>query len=56
MNGDGTLNINDVTVLIDYLLGSINENFVADNADVDGDNAISIKDVTKLIDMLLEGV
>lgn len=56
VNGDGTLNINDVTVLIDYLLGSYNENFFADNADVDGDNAISIKDVTKLIDILLEGV
>ena len=53
VNGDGHVNIEDVTILIDYLLNdSIQIN--AANADVDLDGAISITDVTKLIDNLLQ--
>ena len=52
VNGDGAVNIADVTSLIDYLLGngaSIN----VDAADVNGDGAVNIADVTALIDNLL---
>ncbi len=54
VNGDGLVNIDDVTTLIDYLLGSsvaINEAA----ADVDLTGTISIDDVTMLIDLLLGG-
>lgn len=54
-NGDGSVNITDVTCLIDYLLGNEQSSFVAMNADVDFDSSIDIKDVTKLIDYLLSG-
>ena len=52
VNGDGAVNIADVTALIDYLLdsgGSIN----VDAADVNGDGVVNIADVTALIDKLL---
>ena len=52
-DGDGVTDINDVTALIDYLLGLSLDNFNAVNADVDEDGEISINDVTYLIDMLL---
>ena len=53
VNGDGHVNIEDVTLLIDYLLNdSIQINTA--NADVDLDGAISITDVTELIDNLLQ--
>ncbi len=50
----GTVNISDVTTLIDYLLN--NDTVInRENADVDGDGTINISDVTALIDTLLSG-
>ena len=51
VNGDGEVNIADVTALIDYLLGGGDINEAA--ADVNSDNDINIADVTALIDYLL---
>ena len=54
VNGDGAVNIADVTTLIDYLLGSdIQINLR--NADCNTDGSINIADVTTLIDKLLSG-
>lgn len=53
VNHDGFVDINDVTSLIDYLLGS--GTIYTDCADVNSDTAIDISDVTTLIDMLLAG-
>ena len=50
VDGDGSVNIADVTALIDILLNAIDA-----SADVDGDGAVNIGDVTTLIDMLLNG-
>ena len=55
VNSDGSVNISDVTTLIDYLLGSVTEPFDAVAADVNGDGSINISDVTALIDLLLTG-
>ena len=54
VNGDSTINIADVTALIDLLLGNSGNNNPA--ADCNGDGAVNIADVTKLIDYLLGGV
>ena len=53
VNGDGEVNIADVTTLIDYLLGGELDSIDEVAADVDGDTQINIADVTALIDMLL---
>ena len=52
VDGDGVVNIADVTALIDILLSG---GTVPANADVDGDGIVNIADVTALIDMLLSG-
>ena len=52
VNGDGNLNIADVTALIDYLLGS-GDHIDEQVADINGDEAVNIADVTDLIDKLL---
>ena len=52
VNHDGAVSIRDVTVLIDYLLGSITD-ICTTCADVSGDGQVTIRDVTVLIDMLL---
>ena len=55
VDGDHHVTIDDVTALIDYLLGNVPANFYEVNARVDADENISIDDVTALIDMLLSG-
>ena len=51
VNHEHSVNIADVTALIDYLLGS--GNVCTTCANVDGDDGINIADVTALIDKLL---
>ena len=53
VNHDGSVDIADVTALIDYLLNGVEEAPV--EADVNGDNGVDIADVTDLIDRLLNG-
>ena len=52
VNGDGNINISDVTNLIDLLLSG---GELPAYADVNGDGGVNIKDVTDLIDILLSG-
>lgn len=54
VNCDGNMNITDVTVLIDRLLGNAVDPFDEDAADVNHDNTVSISDVSALIDLLLK--
>lgn len=55
MNGDGEVNVTDVALLVDYILGSGNNSFDAAHADVNGDGSITITDVTQLINIIIEG-
>ena len=55
VDGDGFVKIDDVTTLIDYLLGS-NPSSDMGNADIDYDGNVNITDVTALIDILLNGI
>ena len=53
VDDDGEVAINDVAVLIDYLLGNEVDVINLQAADVDEDGEIGIADVSALIDMLL---
>ena len=55
VNGDGSVNISDVTALIDYLLSGNASGINLSGADCNQDNSINISDVTALIDYLLSG-
>ena len=52
VDGNGTVTIDDVTLLIDTLLKG---NDAGNAADVNLDGEVSIDDVTALIDYLLKG-
>ena len=52
VNGDGSIDILDVTILIDYLLG-VYVNIDLTMADMNGDHAIDLSDLTSLIDWIL---
>lgn len=52
VNHDGYVNVTDVTMLIDYILGN-NETACVGCSDVDGDGLINVTDVTALIAQIL---
>jgi hypothetical protein len=52
---DNSVDINDVTALIDYLLSGDDTGLSLTNADVEIDGIVDINDVTTLIDYLLTG-
>ncbi len=55
-DGDGALSINDVTLMIDFLLAGMNDgSCFSANADANGDGVVNIDDITQLIDTLLNG-
>ena len=55
VDGNGLVNISDVTALIDYLLNNDASAINLSNADCDGNGLVNISDVTSLIDYLLSG-
>ena len=56
-NGDGSVDISDVVVIVNYILnsGSVSGKFVFENADVNNDGAVDISDVVGVVNMILNG-
>ena len=52
-NGDGQVNVNDITVIAAYILGNNPEGFVFDNADANGDGQINVNDITATASIIL---
>ena len=53
VNGDGEVNIGDISAIIDYILGTATDSFNTEAADVNLDGEINIADVAAIVDMLL---
>ena len=53
-NGDGKVDIVDVTMTISYILGQNPAGFNQQAADVTGDGKVDIVDVTSIIDIILK--
>lgn len=52
-NGDGVVNVSDVTAIITRILGKTSEPFFPDAADVNGDGIFNVTDVTLTINIIL---
>lgn len=52
-NGDGSVNVFDVTATVNYILGSSSDGFDSDAADVNGDGTVNVFDVTKMVNIIL---
>ena len=50
VDGDGTIDVADVTTLVGLILGSDTKNSAAD---VDGDGTVDVADVTELVTIFL---
>lgn len=53
INGDGEVNVADVTTLVDYILGKNPTSCDEGACDINGDNEINVSDVTSLVDIIL---
>ena len=53
VNEDGSLTIEDVSALINYLMGATVTPFSTSAADVDGDGSVKVGDVSALINLIL---
>ena len=50
LNGDGSVNVGDVTTLVNMILGKAT---MAEGADLNGDDSVNVGDVTTLVNMIL---
>ncbi|MBR7054971.1 MAG: dockerin type I repeat-containing protein, partial [Prevotella sp.] len=55
VNGDGVVNVTDVTLLVNHILGMEDEGFNVENADVTRDGDVTVTDVTALVNLILGG-
>jgi hypothetical protein len=53
INGDYTINISDVTALVNYILCISDTPINATNADINGDGDVNILDLTGLVNIVL---
>ena len=53
VNGDGDVSVNDVAMIVNYILGIIDSNFIIANADINGDGEIDINDVMDTVSTII---
>ena len=53
VNADGSCDISDVLLTVDYILGKHPASFSLEAADMNGDNVIDISDVLLIVDKIL---
>ena len=53
VNNDGVVDVQDVSTLIDYILGKDLPVFIIEAANVNGDTTIDVQDVSGIIEIIL---
>ncbi len=52
-DGNFNVSVNDVTVMISYLLGQETTNFIFENADIDHNGIITVTDIMSVVNIVL---
>ena len=53
INGDGKVDVSDVNIVINIMLGKANASQYPGNPDVNNDNKVDVSDVNKIINIML---
>ena len=53
VNGDGHINMTDVIVMINYILGHDTPSFIRELADLNGDDKVNMSDIVCIIGIIL---
>ncbi len=56
VNGDGEVNVTDVTMIVEHVMGQHNSNFIVANADINSDGGITVTDVAEAVNTILAGL
>ena len=54
-NGDSDVNVADVMLTVNYILGNVSESLLFSNADINNDNTIDVTDVMLIVNIILYG-
>ena len=52
-NGDGTVTVTDIAVVVNHILQLQNTNFSSYGADANGDGSVTVTDIGVIVDMIL---
>lgn len=53
VNGDGTVNVSDVTILVNHILNIPGTSLIIPNGDANGDGTVNVTDVTGIVNIIL---
>ena len=53
VNGDGEVNVTDVMLTVNYVIGKNSDIFILENADVNEDTEVNVTDVMLIVSMIL---
>ena len=53
-NGDGLVNVSDIVITVNYIMGNPAPNFNKDAADLNGDGDINVTDIVKMVNIIME--
>ena len=53
VNGDGEVNITDISLTVEYVLTDTADPFIFENADTNGDGEINVTDISAIVDIVL---
>lgn len=53
VNGDGVVNVSDVTDLVDYILNGVGSSLVVEACDINDDNVVNVSDITEIVNIIL---
>ncbi len=54
-NGDGTVNVSDIVLIVNYFMDEEPEDFCFFNADINGDDVINVQDVVGTVNIFMSG-
>lgn len=55
VNCDGSVNVSDITTLINHILGNEPTPFIKEKADIDENNTLDVSDAVALLNIILQG-
>ena len=55
VNNDGTVNVTDVMLTVNYVIGKDPANFILENADLNFDSTVTITDVMMIVNIIISG-
>lgn len=55
VNGDGIIDVRDITAMISGIMGEESSDYYAMNADIDGNGEVNVIDITSLINKIMQG-